>query len=107
MITWKDFILDDVFGPTLMISGEKTKMDGKSERNSLSGIMDDARTAKIQETRQADRAQSQKQDVSEHVLVQDELNTKLGANKSLESAADGMEASRNSPDSLLHEGGAG
>lgn len=57
MIIWKDFVLDDFFGPTLFFEGETTKVcrtSGKETRMGASGVMEDA-GPKIQETRQEQR----------------------------------------------------
>lgn len=50
MITWMDFIFDDVLGPVLNVSGSVSK---PRERQELpSSVMEDASDAEIQETRQ-------------------------------------------------------
>ncbi len=63
MIFWKDFILDDEFGPTLLVNekrGELTKegLTGVCDREVSRAVekhQDDARAKKIQETGQEQR----------------------------------------------------
>ncbi len=55
MILWKDFILDDVVGPSLSIEGEdqiSVSRGAKAQRCGSPSIMEDAKVAAIQETGQ-------------------------------------------------------
>jgi hypothetical protein len=55
VITWKDFILDDFFGPTLVVPESSDEDCRETRLGSASSIKEDARSKRIQETRQEQR----------------------------------------------------
>lgn len=82
MIYWKDFVLDDVIGPSLVVGGEEEQL-GQSCRKANTGILsvqDDAEGT-IQETGQGQRP------------------ARMAGLSSLDSVQTGMEAGQDHPSS--------
>jgi hypothetical protein len=55
VILWKDFVLDDQFGPSLHLAGAEDTQVGRETRFGNPSVMEDANRVSIQETRQDSR----------------------------------------------------